>query len=278
MSGRLQGKVAVITGGASGMGQASALRFLEEGAQVVIVDLNTKKAEETLELADRQGHAAGIRFKRGDVSSEAEVAAMVALALDSFGRLDCVFNNAGVGGAMGPITETSVEDWDRTQALLLRSVFLGIKHGGRALREQGQGGSIINTASTAGLNGGSGPATYSAAKAGVVNLTRCAAIELAGARIRVNAIAPGGILTPLIPASSDEQMKGFMKGRQPWPDVGRAVDIANAALYLASDESSFCTGTTVTIDGGLLAWGPSLFPHAGAHSQSGMNTRNLGTD
>jgi NAD(P)-dependent dehydrogenase (short-subunit alcohol dehydrogenase family) len=278
MSGRLQGKVAVITGGASGMGRSSAIRFLAEGAQVVIADLNTAMAEETLELAAQQGHASAITFKRADVSLESDVEATIALAFERFGRLDCVFNNAGVGGAMGAITDITVEDWDRTQNLLLRSVFLGIKHGGRALGRQGRGGSIINTASTAGLGGGSGPAAYSAAKAGVINLTRCAAVELASARIRVNTIAPGGILTPLIPASGDEQMRDFMKGRQPWPDVGRPLDIANAALFLASDESGFCTGTTVTIDGGLLAWGPSLFPHAGAHAQGGMNTRNLGAN
>jgi len=276
MSQRLEGKVAVITGGASGMGRAAALEFLGHGARVVIADLNAQTAEETLVLARQQGHGPSIRFLRGDVSNEADVAAMVALAVSSFGRLDCMFNNAGLGGAMGPITQTSVEDWDRTCAVLLRSVFLGIKHAGRAMQAQGSGGSIINTASTAGLNGGSGPSAYSASKAGVVNLTKNAAIELAPARIRVNAIAPGGIFTPLIPASSAQEMLGFMKGRQPWPDAGQASDIAYAALFLASDESRFCTGTTLTVDGGLMAWGPSLFPHAGAHRQSGFYASNTG--
>ena len=269
MSSRLQGKVAIITGGASGMGRAAALEFLGEGARVVINDLNARTAEETLELARAAGHGASIRFLRGDVSQERDIAALVALALRDFGRLDCMFNNAGLGGAMGPITETAVVDWDRTQAVLLRSVFLGIKHAGRAMQRQGQGGSIINTASTAGLNGGSGPAAYSAAKAGVVNLTRNAAIELAPARIRVNAIAPGGIHTPLIPAPDGQAMLSFMKGRQPWPDVGVAEDISHAALFFASDESRFCTGATLTVDGGLLAWGPGLFPHAGSNRQQG---------
>jgi NAD(P)-dependent dehydrogenase (short-subunit alcohol dehydrogenase family) len=187
-----------------------------------------------------------------------------------------MFNNAGLGGAMGPITETSVEDWDRTCAVLLRSVFLGIKHAGLIMQKQATGGSIINTASTAGVNGGSGPAAYSASKAGVLNLTRNAAIELASGRIRVNAIAPGGILTPLVPAPSPEAMMEFMKSRQPWPDVGLPQDIANAALFLASDESRFCTGTTILVDGGLMAWGPGLFPHKGTHRQSGFHASSTG--
>lgn len=276
MTRRLEGKVAVITGGASGMGRASALSFLDAGARVVIADLNQKTAEETLDLASQQGHAKAIRFHRGDVSREDDIVAMIQSARDAFGRLDCMFNNAGLAGAMGPITSTSVEDWDRTQAVLLRSVFLGIKHAGLVMTELGSGGSIINTASTAGLGGGSGPAAYSAAKAGVVNLTRCAAIELAPARIRVNVIAPGGILTPLVPAATPEDMLQFMKGKQPWPDAGRSEDIAKAALFFASDESRFCTGACLTVDGGLLAWGPGLFPHAGTHRQSGFYASNVG--
>lgn len=266
--GRLEGKVAIITGGASGIGRASALAFLDQGAKVIIADLNTDMAEETLALAAQKGHATSTRFLRTDVSREEDIEAVVALALSQFGRLDCLFNNAGAGGAMGPITQTSAEDWDRTNALLLRSVFLGIKHGGNAIRQQGCGGSIINTSSTAGLNAGSGPAAYSAAKAGVINLTQSAAVELAPARIRVNNIAPGGIYTPLIRGAKNEQeMHAFMKGRLPWPAVGLPEDIANAALFLASDESRFCTGTTLLIDGGLLAWGPGLFPFGGIYNE-----------
>jgi len=259
--GRLEGKVAIITGGASGMGRESALVFLDEGARVVIADLNTTRAEETLALAAAKGHAESILFRRVDVSLEEEIEAMVSFALESFGRLDCLFSNAGVGGAVGLITETAVEDWDRTQAMLLRSVFLGIKHGGRAMMKLGSGGTIINNASTAGLGGGSGMPAYSAAKAGVINLTQSAALELAPGRIRVNAIAPGGILTPMVPAKTEEEMTRFMKGRVPWPDTGLPRDIAYAALFLASDESRFCTGETLRIDGGLLAAGPGLFPH-----------------
>ncbi|MFI8747555.1 SDR family NAD(P)-dependent oxidoreductase [Pseudomonas sp. NPDC077186] len=266
--GRLAGKVAIITGGASGIGRASALSFLDQGAKVVIADLNDDTAEETLALAAQRGHSASIRFLRTDVSCEEDIAAVVALALKEFTRLDCFFSNAGAGGAMGPITQTSTEDWDRTVALLLRSVFLGIKYAGNAMKRQGSGGSIINTSSTAGLNAGSGPAAYSAAKAGVVNLTQSAAVELAPARIRVNNIAPGGIYTPLIRGAKNEQeMHAFMKGRLPWPAVGLPEDIANAALFLASDESRFCTGTTLLVDGGLLAWGPGLYPFGGIYSE-----------
>ncbi|MHB1700326.1 MAG: SDR family NAD(P)-dependent oxidoreductase [Acidobacteriaceae bacterium] len=277
--GRLIGKVAVITGGASGIGRASALIFLDQGAKVVIADMNTATAEQTLSLAAQRGHAESIRFIRTDVSQEDDIKAMVALAIGRFGRLDCMFNNAGVGGAMGPICSTSVEDWDRTCAVMLRSVFLGIKHAGAAMRQQGFGGSIISTSSTAGLNAGSGPAAYSAVKAGVINLTQSAAVELAPARIRVNTIAPGGIYTPLIRgAKSEREMYSFMKGRIPWPEVGLPEDIANTALFLASDESRFCTGTTLLVDGGLLAWGPGLYPYGGSvySGDTGFSAGNIG--
>lgn len=276
MAGRLKNKAAVITGGASGMGRASTLLFLREGASVVIADLNVQTGEETLELAKAEGLGASVRFIRTDVSEEDQVRAMIDLACKDFGRLDILFNNAGVGGAMGMITETTVEDWDRSQDILLRSVFLGIKHGALAMRETG-GGSIINTASTAGMGGGSGPAAYSAAKAGVVNLTNNGGIQLAADRIRVNAIVPGGIRTPLVAkVKSDDEMKVFMKGKQPWPDTGQPEDIAYAALYLASDESRFVTGTTLVVDGGLLAWGPGLFPHSGASETSGFSMSSTG--
>jgi NAD(P)-dependent dehydrogenase (short-subunit alcohol dehydrogenase family) len=276
MAGRLKNKVAVITGGASGMGRASTLLFLREGASVVIADLNVQTGGETLELAKAEGFGDNVRFIRTEVSEEDQVRAMIDLACKDFGRLDILFNNAGVGGAMGMITETTVEDWDRSQDILLRSVFLGIKHGALAMRKTG-GGSIINTASTAGMGGGSGPAAYSAAKAGVVNLTNNGGIQLAADRIRVNAIVPGGIRTPLVSTvKSDDEMKVFMKGKQPWPDTGQPEDIAYAALYLASDESRFVTGTTLVVDGGLLAWGPGLFPHNNASATAGFSMSSTG--
>ena len=265
-AGRLEGKVAIVTGGASGMGRDSVLLFLHEGARVVIADMNADRAEETIALAKARGLSGTVRFQRTDVSEEEEVQRLVATTIESFGRLDCMFNNAGVGGAVGALVETTVADWDRTQAMLLRSVFLGIKHGARAMLKQGDGGSIVNTASIAGLGGGAGMPAYSAAKAGVINLTENAALELAPGRIRVNAIAPGFILTPMVPATNKEEMLRFTKGRQPWPDPGLAEDIAYAALYLASDESRFCTGETIRVDGGLLAAGPGLFPHPSVHA------------
>ena len=154
----------MITGGASGMGRSTALRFLEEGASIVIADLNEGTGKETLELAEKQKAASRIRFIRTDVSREADVEAMIELAMTEFGRLDVVFNNAGIGGAIGSLLETEVDDWDFTFAVLTRGVFLGIKHGARAMKATGLGGSIINTASVAGLSGGAGPAAYSAAQ------------------------------------------------------------------------------------------------------------------
>ena len=259
MAGRLEGKVAVITGGASGMGRATALRFLEEGASVVIADLNQKSGAEAVELAASAGHEKRVRFVRTDVAEEADVERMVALADAEFGRLDCVFNNAGIGGAFGPVTELDVEDWDATFAVLVRAVFLGIKHAARSMRERGIEGSIINTASVAGLSGGDGPLVYSAAKAAVINLTRAAAVELAAQRIRVNAICPGAILTPLVSRGADpEALRERLAKVQPWPEAGAGEHIAGAALFLASDDARFVTGEHLVVDGGLTAAGSNL--------------------
>jgi NAD(P)-dependent dehydrogenase (short-subunit alcohol dehydrogenase family) len=258
VQGRLDGKVAVVTGGASGMGRATVLRFLDEGARVVVADMNEATGRETLDLARARDAAERVRFIRTDVSKEADVERMVGHALAEFGRLDCVFNNAGIGGAIGSVMETEVEDWDFTFAVLVRGVFLGIKHGARAMKERGAGGSIINTASVAGLSGGAGPAAYSACKAAVINLTRAAAVELAEHRVRVNAICPGGILTPLLHRGSEEAMKRVLENLQPWPAVGQGEHIAGVALFLASDDATFVTGEALVVDGGLTAMGPSL--------------------
>jgi NAD(P)-dependent dehydrogenase (short-subunit alcohol dehydrogenase family) len=255
MTGRLDGKVAVITGAANGIGRATVLRFLDEGARVIAADLNETTGKETLDLAAQAGHAARVRFVRTDVAQERDVEAAVQLAVSAFGRLDCVFNNAGVGGAFGPITHVAVDDWDYTFSVLVRGVFLGIKHGARAMKAQGQGGSIINTASIAGLSGGDGPQAYSAAKAAVINLTRAVSIELAPSRIRVNAICPGGILTPLLHRGNPEMLQPLLDKAQPWPEAGQPADIAAAALHLASDDSRFMTGAAMVVDGGLTARG-----------------------
>jgi NAD(P)-dependent dehydrogenase (short-subunit alcohol dehydrogenase family) len=171
-----------------------------------------------------------------------------------------VFNNAGLGGAFGPIEDLEVEDWDYTFAVLTRGPFLGIKHGARVMIEQGEGGSIINTASVAGLSGGAGPQAYSAAKAALVNLSMTAAVELGKYKIRVNAICPGGIATPLIAMGQDPStIVGNLEKLQPLPIAGRPEHIAGAALFLASDDSAFVSGHALVVDGGLEAMGPNLY-------------------
>jgi len=248
----------VITGGASGIGRASVLRFLDEGARVVVADMNEANGQATLDQAASAGHAGRVRFVRADVAEEKDVEALLQSAVRDFGRLDCVFNNAGVGGAFGPIEHISVEDWDYTFAVLVRGVFLGVKHGARIMKGQGGGGSIINTASVAGLSGGDGPQAYSAAKAAVINLTRAVAVELGADRIRVNAICPGGILTPLLHRGSPEAMGEMLDKLQPWPEHGRPEHIAAAALFLASEDARFITGAALIVDGGLTAAGGLL--------------------
>jgi NAD(P)-dependent dehydrogenase (short-subunit alcohol dehydrogenase family) len=255
---RLAGKSAIVTGGASGMGRATVETYLAQGASVVVGDLNAELGQTLLDWAADAGCGDRLRFTRTDVSVEEDVAALVDLAVGSFGRLDIMFNNAGIGGAFGPITEIEVEDWDRTFDILVRSVFLGTKHAARVLIEQGSGGSIINTASVAGLGGGAGPQAYSAAKAAVANLSVTTAVELAPHRIRVNAICPGIIFTPLMHSGNEAQDEEVIAELQPWPDRGEGEDIAAMALFLASDESSFVTGQVHVVDGGLLAAGPRI--------------------
>lgn len=256
--GRLDGKVAVITGAASGIGAATAERFCREGAAVVVADLNAAGGEAVVEACRAAGGRAA--FARVDVCEEEQVRAAMARAETDFGRLDIVFNNAGLGGAVGAIETLSVEDWDRTLAVLLRGVFLGIKHAVPRLRAAG-GGSIISTASVAGLRGGAGPHPYSAAKAGVINLTRSVALELAKDHIRVNCICPGGIHTPLLSnrfPGGAEGLTPLLAMLQPIPRAGYPEDIAAMATFLASDESSFVTGTAMVVDGGFTAGGSML--------------------
>jgi len=260
---RLAGKVAVITGGASGMGRATVMRFLAEGAKVVVADFNENSGQETLTQAKKTGQAQNVRFIRTDVAKEADIIAMIDCATSQFGRLDIVFNNAGVGGAIGPVWDITEEEWDYTFDVLTKGVFFGIKHAARVMRQQGQGGSIINTASTAGLSGGSGPLVYSAAKAAVINLTKAAAVQLAPDRIHVNAICPGGILTGLTDQGNPEEAAKAMDAFQPWPDHGVGDDIAGAALFLASDDSRFVTGEALVVDGGLTAIGPDMWRRSG---------------
>ena len=265
--GRLNGKVAVITGAASGMGRATALRFAGEGAKIVIADLNKDGGESA--ARDCRENGSDAVFQKTDVSAETDVKAAVERAVKEFGRLDVIYNNAGLGGATGPIEEITVENWDKTLAILLRGVFLGIKHAVAPMRKVG-GGSIISTASIAGIQGYAGIHPYSAAKAGVINLTRSAATELAKDRIRVNCICPGGINTPLIYSNvpgGENTTAQFLAKMQPMPREGRGDDIANMALFLASDESEWITGAAMVVDGGYTAAG-NFFMGGGG---SGLN-------
>lgn len=254
--GKLDGKVAVITGGASGIGSAAARLFVAEGCRVVIADVRDDKGEQ---LAAQLGQATA--YLHTDVAQESDISASVDCALTRFGRLDCFYNNAGLAGVSGAIQDISVEDYGRTMDVLLRGVFLGMKHAAPVMKRQGAG-SIISTASVAGLLAGYGPHVYSAAKAAVVHLTRSAAMELGESGVRVNCICPGGIATPIfgkavgLPAEAADQtveiMGRVLENRQPIRRAGIPEDIARAALWLASDDSSFVNGHALVVDGGLI--------------------------
>lgn len=261
MTGRLDGKVAVITGGCSGIGLGAVELFVAEGARVVAADLQEDKGA-ILE----QRFPDKVRFSRCDVTDEAQIAATVALAREAFGGLDILFNNAGHGGAPNGVADMTAQAWDATFALLLRGPMLGMKHALPLMQARG-GGSVINTASIAGLQAGFGPLAYSTAKCAVIHLTRCAAAELSPRKIRVNAICPGLIATSIFGASMGlpREVADQMAARvaevgpkiQPIPKSGLPEDIARAALYLASDDSEFVTGTHIVVDGGLTIGGRS---------------------
>ena len=250
MSGRIEGKVAIVTGGASGIGAGTVRRFVEEGARVVVADLQVDAGKR---LAAELGERA--RFIEADVADEHAVEAAVDLAVAEFGRLDCMFNNAGILGAVGSISRTSVEDWDRSVAVLLRSVFLGMKHAARVMVPQ-RSGVIISTSSTAGITGGLGPHAYTACKTAVIGLTRSVAGELAQHGVRVNAIAPGNTVTGMTAfaytgdASEIEATTERIRAGSNLGIAGEPVDIANAALYLASDEARYVTGHCLVVDAG----------------------------
>ena len=247
--GKLNNKVAVITGAASGIGRATATLFAGEGAAVVIGDLNLEGGEAAVRECKENGGRAV--FQKTDVTAEADIKAMVARAVQEFGGLDIIYNNPGLGGALGPLEQITAENWDRSLAVLLRGVFLGMKYAIPEMRKRG-GGSIISTASIAGLRGYPGLHPYCAAKAAVINLTRSAAVELGKDRIRVNCICPGGINTPIGGATSERSERALAEA-QPIRRAGQPEDIANAALFLAGDESEWITGTAMLVDGGFMA-------------------------
>jgi len=266
MAGRLEGKVALITGGASGIGLGTVELFLAEGAKIVCADLQDEKGR-----VMQQRFPDRLVYVRCDVTREADIAAACAAAKSSFGGLDVLFNNAGTPGQLGGVAEMTAEGWDKCFALLVRGPALGMRHALPLMLERG-GGSIINTASIAGLQAGWGPLAYSTAKCAVIHMSRCAAAELSPQGIRVNAICPGLIATSIfgaalgLPIDASDQMAARVADNasiaQPVKKPGLPDDIAKAALYLASDDSAFVTGTHIVVDGGITvgarhAWDPA---------------------
>jgi xanthoxin dehydrogenase len=253
MSKRLEGKVAVITGAASGIGAATAKTFVEHGARVVLGDIQDEAGEG---LAAALGGASQAIFRHCNVTEEAEVQALVEAAVSEFGQIDVIFNCAGIVGAVGPMSTTPAEEWKLTIDIMINGVFYGMKHASRYMKEAGSG-SIISMSSTAGVMGGLGPHAYAAAKHAVVGMTKNLAAEMGGYGVRVNCIAPAGMATPMVADVMTGDHKNLeetiatlaavspLKGR-----AGLAQDVANAALWLASDESGYTSGLTLTVDAG----------------------------
>ena len=262
--GKLAGKVAIVTGGTSGIGRRTVELFVEEGASVVIA---ARREDLGQEIAAALGPRAS--FMRIDVTREADVQAMVAHAVARFGRLDCLFNNAGGPAPAGGIETIPLDRFDAAIAVLLRSVMLGMKHAAPVMKKQGSG-SIINNGSVAGLRAGfSSSMIYGAAKAAVIHLTRCVAMELGERGVRANSISPGAIATGIFgkvaglpddaAENTAEVMKQIFTGMQPLPGPGLPDDIARAAVFLAGDDARFINGHDLVVDGGIIGgrlWTP----------------------
>ncbi|MDO9458915.1 MAG: glucose 1-dehydrogenase [Alphaproteobacteria bacterium] len=257
MGERLQGKVAVITGGTSGMGRGTVELFLQEGAKVVVADILDDKGAQM-----EKDFGPNLAYHHTNVAVEADVKGAVDLAVKKYGRLDCIFNNAGIGGVSGEIQEIDMDGFDKTMGVLVKGVVLGMKYAAPIMKAQ-KSGSIISTASVAGLSGGFGPHIYSAAKAAVVHLSKSVALELGKYNVRVNAICPGGIATSIfgrglgLPSQladeSAKKMEEVLVNFQPIRRSGLPSDIAKMALFLASDDSTFVSGQAIAVDGALMA-------------------------
>jgi NAD(P)-dependent dehydrogenase (short-subunit alcohol dehydrogenase family) len=251
MTARLEGKVAIITGAASGIGRGVAELFVQEGAKVVVADVDEQNGRAVVAAL-----GSNARFCKCDVTSEDSVKALIGFAVSEFGKLDVMHNNAGAFGARGTLEEIQIRDFDATFALLVRSVFLGCKYAAAQMRRQGHGGSIINTASISGTMSGNGPHIYQAAKAAVLHLSRTLALELAEDKIRVNCVSPGGVYTPLIAnafgvdAETARQIGEGVGPTLPMSRPGYPLDIARGALFLASEDSEFVIGQNLIVDGG----------------------------
>jgi meso-butanediol dehydrogenase/(S,S)-butanediol dehydrogenase/diacetyl reductase len=252
MSERFKSRTAVVTAAGSGIGAATARAFAREGARVVVADLSGKRAEETAAaIADAGGQAVWIKM---DAAEPDAVQATLQLALDRWGSVDVLVNNAGYGEP-GLLADCSIEAWNRTLAVTLTSVFLGLKYSLPLMRRQGKG-VVVNTASISGTAGDYGMTAYNAAKAGVINLTRSAALECAQDGIRVNCVCPGGIdtrVTQVLAGARADEVRRAMAAVHPLGRMGEADEIANTILFLASDEASFITGASLVADGGLTA-------------------------
>jgi len=248
----LAGKAALVTGGASGIGRATALAFAREGARVLVADTAADAGERVAqEIREAGGQAC---FQRTDVTQEAEVAALVKRALAEFGALDCAVNNAGITGGGGAVQDLPLELWSRTLAINLTGVFLCMKHELAAMRARGSG-AIVNMASGAGVIAVPGLAAYCASKHGVLGLTKTAAVENARSGVRVNAILPGSTDTPMLQAAmgSDPKLRKIIESSSPAGRLGRPEEIAEAAVWLCSDRASFVSGESMLVDGGSVA-------------------------
>lgn len=253
MAGKLADKIIIVTGGSTGIGRAAALRCAAEGAKVVVADVNTVDAPATVEEIRRAGGTAN--FIRTDVANGAEVKAMVAETVRTYGRLDGAFNNAGIEGTFTNILKMSEDSFDRTIAVNLRGVWLCLKYQIEQIVSQGTGGSIVSTASVAGLIGTRGASAYCASKHGVVGLTKAVALEFARKRIRVNAVCPGVIRTAMVQRLMDEGgiEEAALRAQEPMDRLGEPREIGDTVAWLLSEEASFITGVALPVDGGYMA-------------------------